>query len=405
MADEVRVLIVDDEEGMRDFLAFVLKTEGYQPLTAAGGREALELLQRNNIDAILADLKMPGMDGLELLRRIREYDQNAVVIIMTAYASLQTALEAMKYGAYDYLLKPFDNVDTVMNAVARAVERRKLSRRNTRLLADLERANEQLTRMYESAQQQAVNLQQAYDELKKQTELRSRQMSRLLDALLDSLAQIKERLALLTSESQGPLSDEQREALLRTEQQADEIVRVVDDMLYLQQAEAHQAQFNPRPLSLATLVTQVCQRLQSKADERAITWDCSFPAALPPVLADEVHLRRAITHLLDNALKFSPPSGVISVSLQWEGNQMRLNVRDQGRGIPEEKLEHVFDYLHHLDSARRQEAGWGLGLAVVKRVVDAHGGAIEINSGEGKGTTVTLILPNVVTDTDPLANC
>ncbi|MBC7249235.1 MAG: response regulator [Anaerolineae bacterium] len=396
MADEVRVLIVDDEEGMRDFLAFVLKTEGYQPLTAAGGREALELLQRNNVDAILADLKMPGMDGLELLRRIREYDENAVVIIMTAYASLQTALEAMKYGAYDYLLKPFDNVDTVMNAVARAVERRKLSRRNARLLADLDRANEQLARMYESAQRQAVSLRQAYDELKKQAELQNRQMSRLLNALLDSLAQIKERLALLTDESQGPLSDEQREALRRTEHQAGEIVRVVDDMLYLQQAEARQAQFNPRPLSLAALVTQVCQQLQSKADERAITWDCSLPADLPPVLADEVHLRRAITHLLDNALKFSPPSGVVSVSLQQEGTQMRLNVRDQGRGIPEEKLKHVFDYWHRSDSTQRQEVGWGLGLGVVKRVVDAHGGAIEINSQEGKGTTVTLILPNVV---------
>ena len=398
MAGKAIVLVIDDEEGMRDFLSFVLQTEGYQALTAAEGQEALKLMERDNIDAILTDLKMPGMDGIELLRRIREYDGNAVVVIMTAYASLQSALEAMKYGAYDYLLKPFDDVDTVMNTIARAVERRRLAQRNARLLDDLERANQQLSRMYEDAQRQAVDIKQSYEELKALGELNTRFTVKIFRALLDSLAHIKGRLTLLTSGRLGSLSDEQRDELAFAEWRTDELIHLIDDALYLRDSEAGQARLNPQPMSLAAVIEQACRRVRNKADEQAITLDCDVPANLPLILGDEARLRQAIAHLLDNAIKFSPPFGQVSVSLRREGNQMRLTVRDQGEGIPADKMQHVFDHFYQADSSRQQTAGLGLGLAVVKRVVDAHGGAIEVTSRAGRGTTVTLILPNVVTD-------
>jgi len=248
---------------MRDFLSFVLKTEGYQPLTATGAQEALKLVERDNIDAILTDLKMPGMDGIELLRRIRERDRNAVVVIMTAYASLQSALEAMKYGAYDYLLKPFDDIDTVMNTIARAVERRRLTERNTRLLDDLRRANLQLNQMYEDAQQQVVEFEQAYTELRTLDELKTRLMTKVFRALLASLAHVKGHLTLLRSERLGPLSDEQQETLGVMKQRTDELIRLVNDILYLQEAEAGQVQISPHPVSLATVVERACQSVQA----------------------------------------------------------------------------------------------------------------------------------------------
>ena len=383
---------------MRDFLSFVFKTEGYQALTAADGQEALELVERDNIDAILTDLKMPGMDGIELLRRIRELDRNVVVVIMTAYASLQSALEAMKYGAYDYLLKPFDDVDTVMDTIARAVERRRLIKRNARLLDDLQRANQQLNRMCEDAQQQAGELKQAYDELKSLDERKTRFMARVSRALLDSLAHIQGHVTLLSSERLGALGDEQREALVDVKQRAGELIRLVNDILYLQEAEAGQVQISPHPVSLATVVERACQSVQVKADEQAIALDCDVPEDLPRVLGDETRLQQAVTHLLENAVKFSPPFGRVSVSLRQEGNQVRLTVRDQGEGIPADKMQHIFDHLYQSDSSRQRAGGLGLGLAVVKHIVDAHGGAIEVASQAGKGTAITLILPSVVTD-------
>lgn len=399
MAGKALVLVIDDEEGMRDFLAFVLQTEGYQALTAAGGQEALELVEHDNIDAILTDLKMPGMDGIELLRRIREHDNNAVVVIMTAYASLQSALEAMKHGAYDYLLKPFDDVDTVMSTIARAVEQRRLILRTARLMDDLQSANQQLSRMYRDAQQKAEALQQSYDELKSQNALRTRFTTRVFRALLDSLTHVKGRLTLLTSERLGSLSDEQQEELVVTKRRADELIRLVDDILYLREAEAGQTRLRPRPMSLASVIERACQPVQAKADDQNIALDCDIPDNLPPILGDETRLQQAITHLLDNAIKFSPPFGQVSVSLRQEGNQMRLTVRDQGEGIPADKMQHIFDRFYQTDGSKQRAVGLGLGLAVVKRVVDAHGGAIEVTSQAGKGTTVTLILPQV-TPTD-----
>jgi len=398
MAESARILIIDDEEGMRDFLSFVFKTEGYQALTAADGQEALELVERDNIDAILTDLKMPGMDGIELLRRIRELDRNVVVVIMTAYASLQSALEAMKYGAYDYLLKPFDDVDTVMDTIARAVERRRLIKRNARLLDDLQRANQQLNRMCEDAQQQAGELKQAYDELKSLDERKTRFMARVSRALLDSLAHIQGHVTLLSSERLGALGDEQREALVDVKQRAGELIRLVNDILYLQEAEAGQVQLSPRPVSLAAVVEGACRPVQAKADEQAITLDCDIPEALPLVLGDEARLQQAVTHLLDNAVKFSPPFSRVSVSLRQEGSHVRLTVRDQGEGIPADKMQHIFDHLYQSDSSRQRAGGLGLGLAVVKHIVDAHGGAIKVASRAGRGTAITLILPSVVTD-------
>ena len=140
------------------------------------------------------------------------------------------------------------------------------------------------------------------------------------------------------------------------------------------------------------------EAVQAKADEQAIALDCDVPEDLPCVLGDETRLQQAVTHLLENAVKFSPPFGRVSVSLRQEGNQVRLTVRDQGEGIPADKMQHIFDHLYQADSSQQRAGGLGLGLAVVKRIVDAHGGAIEVASQAGKGTAITLILPNVVTD-------
>ncbi|MDY7039431.1 MAG: response regulator [Chloroflexota bacterium] len=398
MAENARILIIDDEEGMRDFLSFVLETEGYHPLTATGGQEALKLVEQDNIDAILTDLKMPGMDGIELLRRIREHDHNAIVVIMTAYASLQSALEAMKYGAYDYLLKPFDNIDTVMATVSRAVERRRLAARNTRLLDDLQRANLQLNQRYKDVQKRTVEIEKAYENLQALEGLRAQFMARVFRTQLDSLMHIEGHLTLLTGERLGPLSSEQREAIGAAEQRAEELIRLVNDILYLQEADAGQVQFSPQPVSLATVVEKACQSARARAGEQATVLDCDIPEDLPPILGNEARLQHAVIHLLDNAVKSSPPLSRVNVSLKREGKQVRLTIRDQGEGIPDDIMQRIFDHLYQVDSSRQRAAGLRLGLPVVKHIVDVHGGAIEIASREGKGTTVTLILPNVVQD-------
>lgn len=125
MDPKARIMIVDDEKGMCDFLRYLLEGEGYEVDHANSGAEALTKLESKSVHLILADIKMPGMDGLEMLRRIKEIDEDVVVIVMTGYSSLETAIKAIKYNAHNYLTKPFDDPDAVLAAVENGLAERK----------------------------------------------------------------------------------------------------------------------------------------------------------------------------------------------------------------------------------------------------------------------------------------
>ena len=124
MSKGISILVVDDEEGMGEFLRFLLEGEGFEVDYANSAAEALEKVGSNGFQIVLADIKMPGMDGLEMLRRIKELDESLMVIVMTAYASLETAIEAIKYDAFDYLVKPFEDTDKVLGVIEKSLARR-----------------------------------------------------------------------------------------------------------------------------------------------------------------------------------------------------------------------------------------------------------------------------------------
>ena len=121
MPSKARILVVDDERGMCEFLHYLLEGEGYEVDVAHSGDAALAKVESTSFDLILADIKMPGIDGLEMLRHIREADEDTVVIVMTGYSSLESAIKAIKYDASDYLTKPFDDPDAVLAAVERGL--------------------------------------------------------------------------------------------------------------------------------------------------------------------------------------------------------------------------------------------------------------------------------------------
>lgn len=125
MEERARILVVDDEVGMCDFLRYLLEGEGYEVDDANSAAESLDKMAENTYDLVLADIKMPGIDGLEMLRQIKELDESTIVIVMTGYSSLETAIKAIKYNAHNYLTKPFDDPDAVLAAVENGLAERR----------------------------------------------------------------------------------------------------------------------------------------------------------------------------------------------------------------------------------------------------------------------------------------
>ncbi len=396
--EKTGILIVDDEKGMRDLLSFMLRTEGYHIIEASSGEEALACMEAETFDVVIADIMMPGMNGLQLLRRIREHDSDAVVIVMTAYASLQTAIEAIKFGAYDYLVKPFDDVDKVMNIVARAVERRHLARRNARLLSDLQEANRRLQEMFAEVQEHTAKLEAAYDELKELDCLKSQFLSNISHELRMPLALVKGYVTLMADRFLGGINETQARALEVVNERTDGLIHIVEDLLFLQDIESGRAYLCLEAISLANVVQRVCRRMQPRARRKAITLHTPVrgngSTAIPIIQGDPLRLGQAVIRLLDNAIKFSPPDSHVSVELAMKDRHLCLTVKDQGKGIPPEKLDRVFHRFYQASrGTRKQAGGMGLGLSLVKHIAEMHGGDVTIASTPGAGTTVCLTLP------------
>ena len=131
-----RILVVDDEESIREFFQIMLKREGYEVVTASNGREGFEFLKKNPVDLIISDIQMPEMSGLELLSKVKELDPETVMVMITAFGSTEIAVEAMKRGAYDYVQKPF-KIDEVKIVIKQALEKRSLKIENQQLKKEL----------------------------------------------------------------------------------------------------------------------------------------------------------------------------------------------------------------------------------------------------------------------------
>lgn len=396
MANErATVLIVDDEKGMRDLLSFMLRTEGYHTIEATNGQEAVQCMVDEAFEVVIADIMMPGMNGLELLQRIRDRDDEAAVIVMTAYASLQTAIEAMKYGAYDYLIKPFNDVEKVINIVARAVERCRLARRNARLLKDLKAANRRLNEMFVESQDRTAQLEAAYEELKELDHLKSQFVSTISQQLRTPLSLLKGYMTLMEDHLLAHMTEEQSWALEMVSERTDSLIQFVDDILLVQDIESDKAYLCLEAVSLADLVQQVCQRMESRAQRKGMALQVAIgrngDEAIPAIQGDAIRLEQALTHLLDNAIWFGPPSSSISVELGVRGQNLYLSVRHQGEGVSPESLARDYSFYQINLQARRQTGE--LGLLLVKHIAEMHGGDVTVINDPAAGTTLCLILP------------
>ncbi len=398
MARVPRILIVDDEPGVTVTLQAILEQEGYQVAAALTAGEAQRLIATIPFDAALVDVRIDQSDGLDLLAELRERQPDCCAIMLTGYASLESAVRAIRHGAYDYLTKPCD-LDELKLTVARAIERGMLTRQLRERLTELEQANatiralnEDLQRRVEAAtaelSRKVAELSETTRRLEEERRLREEFISMVVHEIGQPLTNISGYAQLL---ERGKVTDEAwTRAVSTIAAETRRLRRLVQDLADAARMTAGRFQVELSACDLVEIAREQVELARGRTDRHVITLEA--PPALPPVRCDRDRLAQVFSNLIENAVKYAP-DGHIRVTIRAEGGEVCVCVSDEGPGIPPEEMETIFHPYVRLH--RGEAAGSGLGLYITRGIVEAHGGRIWVDSAPGKGTTFTFCLPVV----------
>jgi signal transduction histidine kinase len=384
--DDARLLVVDDEENLRITTAAILEKEGYAVDTASSGNEAIELLASADYDLVLTDLHMEFGEGLAVLNEIRRNAPLTISVVLTGFASVESAIAALQEGAYDYLVKPCD-IETMKHTIRRGVEHRKLMLAEQKARADLEQLNLDLERriIERTAELTRLNVELADANRAKDVFLAT-----LSHELRTPLTPVVGWIKLLRSGNLDAKSVSQ--ALDAIERNAWLQARLIDDLLDTSRIATGKLQFEPRPIDLNVAVKAALETVRASAVSRNIELAIDLSPAMLIVMGEPVRLQQIAWNLLSNAIKFSEPGGKVTVITDADGLEARLTVADTGVGIPPDFLPHVFDRFRQADgSTSRRHGGLGLGLAIADALAKMHGGRLEaLSEGVGRGSSFTF---------------
>jgi two-component system, sensor histidine kinase and response regulator len=354
------IFVIDDDDVMLLSCRRVLEHDGYEVETFDNGQEGIARLQEARPQLLLVDLKMPEFDGLQVIARVRAIDPDLVIAVITGYATIATAVEAMKAGAYDFLPKPF-TPDELRLVVTRGCERWQLVQESRRLRQEKDAAERRV-------------------------------FTFLSHQLKTPLAAAKQCLDVLTFTSGAGLSPDVAGWIERARGRLDQMVSMIDDWLTLARAERGSAS-GEASADLAEVIGDVLDAAGPHAEHAAVTLDRDVASGIPPVRGDAVSVATVISNLVTNAIKYNRRGGQVTVRVASRAGAARLEVTDTGLGIPAESLPRIFDEFYRAGGPTSGIPGTGLGLAICRRIVHDLGGAIEVSSTEGAGSTFIVTLP------------
>jgi signal transduction histidine kinase len=383
------ILYIEDNSDNQRLVKRILEARGYGVQLSENGPDGIALALAETPALILVDINIPGLDGYETTTRLRGMDHlhDTPIVALTADDRTGARERSLVAGCDGYLTKPIDprrlpeQLEEFMNgkreALPQAVEATMLREYNQKLVERLERQVRELS---------AANV-----ELQEADRLKSQFLATLSHELRTPLTSIMGYLELFGRRTLGPMNETQSEAIAVMARNAETLTRHVNNLLYLQ--EVRSAQLKRVPLALHDLLRQLATAFQQRAREAEI----DFQIELHPTgvfLGDALALGQALRNLLDNALKFTSRRGVVRVALTDEPSRVIVRISDTGIGIPAEAQQKIFLPFFQVDaSLARQHPGAGMGLAIVKHVVEAHGGQVTVRSVPGKGSMFTIVLP------------
>jgi PAS domain S-box-containing protein len=488
--DQMKLLVVDDEESIREGAKRILTRMGFDVHMAANGEAGLKIVQEKDVDIVLLDLKMPGIDGMEVLHRIKEKHSRVLVIVITGFATLETAIEAMKRGAYDFIPKPFepDQLRIVINRARETIrlrtEAEKLEIEKSRTLSDLGMEKSRIRTIIEflpngvvvtnrlgqvvlmnpafrrlfglSEQSPLHNAIDSYvqDEelcklvmdiskgkyidfedipthefstgsgqylmargqpvlgekneclgavvtfvditaMKVLDRLKSEFVAKVSHELRSPLSTIHEQLGLVLRDTMEEESQRDQYLLTRAQEKTQSLISMIGDLLDLSRIESKTAKMDFKPLHMEELLNSVVDFLSTRAKTKNQTLSLILPKEkLPELTTDPMALESIFGNLITNAINYTQEGGRIHVTASRATDKILVSVEDNGFGIEAKYLDQIFEKFYRVKNDKtRFITGTGLGLPIVKGLVDSLGGTITVESTPGTGSTFTVMLP------------
>ena len=356
------ILVIDDEEAMRDSCHQVLSKDGDATETAEDGHSGLRKIREVKPDLVLIDLKMPGMSGMELLEKIGEIDPDIISVVITGYATIESAVEAMKLNAYDFLNKPF-TPDQLRIVIERGLERRRLAAESARLRREKEMMRENFITLVSH-------------------QLRS------------PLASVKQYFGVIREGFAGEVTDKQKEIIQKADGYIDSLVQLINDWLDMSRVEAGRVRDKSEPVSLAAVLSETLGALKPQAEAKKVVLELNSADNLPQLNGDPKCLKEAFLNLVSNGINYNREGGTVTITVREQGDDLIVKVSDAGIGISQENLPFIFDEFFRIKSKETQHiTGTGLGLPIAKRIIEAHNGCLKVVSELGRGTTFSIFLP------------
>jgi len=356
------ILVIDDEESMRDSCSQALTRGGFRAETAEDGSIGLEKVKETKPDLVLIDLKMPGISGMDVLEKIKEIDPNIISVVITGYSTVESAVEAMKKGAYDFLPKPF-TPEELRIIISRGLERRKLILETESLRKEKKLIEENFITM-------------------------------VTHQLRSPLVAIQQFFEVILGGMVGEVQEKQKEMITRSRNRLEGLLNLINDWLDVARLSGGQIVDKLKRLSLKKVIKKLIEDTQPLAQKNDVSLEFGPSSENDLVQGDEETLEQVFSNLITNAIRYNKPKGKVVITIKENKDFISAEVKDTGIGIAKEHLPFIFDQFYRVKRGEDHKIkGTGLGLSIAKKIVDAHGGSIKASSELGKGSSFTVLLP------------